>query len=208
MENSLTAPPADNAGMLNLGVILGENLAFGLVAGRTSAAQAACLTKLREEKLYQRVELRWEDFCAKYLHISRAEADRTIHLWMEFGAPYFEMAQLTRISPEAYRAIAPSVYDGALHIDGETINLNPENSGKVAAAVAELRRQLVVKKPPRHLEPHERIEEMEQRATAVVLEFDELSRKERFGDNWLQFTHALSRVRAALDRIAQENGMK
>ena len=208
MENSLTEAPAGAPGLLNLGAILGEGLAFGLVAGRTSAAQAACMARLREEKLYQQVEPHWEDFCPKYLNISRSEADKTIHLWLEFGSAYFEMAQLTRVSAEAYRAIAPAVHHGALHVDGEAIELNPENSRKVAAAVAEMRRRLAVKKPPRQLEPHQRIEDLDRRATAIILEFDEIGRKERCGENWLLFVNALSRVRSALARLAAEYDLK
>jgi hypothetical protein len=56
MENLDTSLPADAAGLLDLGVVLGESMTFGLVAGRTAAARAACLHRLREEKLYRRLE--------------------------------------------------------------------------------------------------------------------------------------------------------
>jgi hypothetical protein len=39
--------PADDAELLDLGSVLGQNLTFGLVAGRCSAAQAASLRRLR-----------------------------------------------------------------------------------------------------------------------------------------------------------------
>src|SRR5438874_1687410 len=52
------------------------------------------------------------------------------------------MAQLTRISPETYRAIAPAVKDGALHVDGEAIELNAESSRRVADAVSRFRRAI------------------------------------------------------------------
>ena len=57
------------------------------------------------------------------LKISGSEADKIIRLWEEFGASYFELAQLIRISPEGYRAIEPAVKDGALHHEGEAIEL-------------------------------------------------------------------------------------
>jgi hypothetical protein len=208
MRDSLSAPPAGNAGVLETGVALGESIAFGLVSGRTSAAQAACLHRLREEKLYKSVEPHWSDFCSKYLKVSRTEADRTIRLWQEFGPGYFEVSQLARVSPETYRAIAPAVKDGALHFEGEAIELNPDNSRRVAAAVAGLRRALPAKRPAPQLEPHERIEDLERRSTAFILEFDDISRRERHGENWLAFTRMLDRVRSALDRIARENGIK
>jgi len=142
MENLFPEIPAESAGLLTLGVALGENVAFGVVSGRTAAAQAACLQRVRQEKLFQALEPTWEQFCPKYLRISRAEADRTIRLWEEFGSGYFEMAQLTRISPETYRAIAPAVKDGALHVDGEAIELNAGNSRRVADAVSRFRRAI------------------------------------------------------------------
>jgi hypothetical protein len=40
---------------------------------------------------------------------------------------------LTRVSPQTFRAIAPAIQDGALRYNGETIELNAENSRKVAA---------------------------------------------------------------------------
>ena len=58
---------------------------------------------MREQKLFQALEPTWEQYCHKYLKISRVEADRAIRLWEEFGAGYFEMAQLTGISAETYR---------------------------------------------------------------------------------------------------------
>ena len=61
---------------------------------------------------------------------------------------------MTRVSPETFRAIAPAIQDGALHYQGEVIALNPENSHRVAAAVAGLRSALPKRSGgPRSLEP-------------------------------------------------------
>jgi hypothetical protein len=201
MENLFPEIPAESAGLLTLGVALGENVAFGVVSGRTAAAQAACLERVREEKLFQALEPTWEQFCPKYLRISRAEADRTIRLWEEFGSGYFEMAQLTRISPETYRAIAPAVKDGALHVDGEAIELNAENSRKVAAAVSRLRRAI-----PGRTASRNPIEDLRRRSIALVQEFEQIVRKERDGENWPQLTAVLKLLRSEITRIAAENG--
>ncbi len=202
MENLFPEIPAESAGLLTLGVALGENVAFGVVSGRTAAAQAACLQRVREEKLFQVLEPSWEQFCPKYLRISRAEADRTIRLWEEFGSGYFEMAQLTRVSPETYRAIAPAVKDGSLHVDGEAIELNAENSRKVAAAVSRLRRAI-----PGRTALRNPIEDLRQRSIALLQEFEEIAQKERDGENWPQLTAVLKLLRSELTRIAAENGV-
>jgi hypothetical protein len=41
MENLFPEIPAESAGLLTLGVALGENVAFGVVSGRTAAAQGS-----------------------------------------------------------------------------------------------------------------------------------------------------------------------
>jgi hypothetical protein len=39
------------------------------------------------------------------------------------------------------------------------------------------------------------------------MEFQEISRKERSGENWILLTRALLRVREELSRIERENGL-
>jgi hypothetical protein len=69
MTEELVSPlsPADVA-LLDLGVVLGQTQAYGVVAGRCSAAQALGLKRLREEKLYRRCSLTWGDFCRDHLN--------------------------------------------------------------------------------------------------------------------------------------------
>jgi hypothetical protein len=188
MNYSSNEIPAEIAGLLNLGVALGETHAFGAVSGRTAAAQAACLQRLRDEKLFQQLESKWEEFCPKYLGISRAEADKRIRLYQEFGASYFELAALTRVSAETYRAIAPCVKDGAIHIAGEVILMNAENSRRVTAAVAQLRRELPAKSAPPS-QPSARgaaarIDDLRERIVALTRELQEIAHAERNGDKW------------------------
>ena len=203
-ESNAAAPPEH----LDLGAALGQATAFGHVSGRTAAARAAAIFRIHEEKLYRHVSLTWEDFCPAYLKISRAEADRLLAAWREFGAPYFEFAHLTRISPDAFRALAPAIRDGAIHTPGESVELTPANASRVANIVAEFRRKLVLRRVSPTLEPHIRIAHLEQRCTKLVLDFDDLTRRERHGENWLHLTRAIARLRSSLDRLAQENDLK
>src|SRR5215813_9152441 len=193
MSESLSELAPPDAAMLDLGVILGQNLAFGLIAGRCSAAQAESLSRLREEKLYKKCAPTLDDFCSQHLKISRVEADRTIKLWQEFGAAYFELSQLTRVSPETFRAIAPAIHDGVLHHNGEAIELNSENSRRVAAAVAELRSALPGRSPEfdgliqelrdlgREMNLANRIEKLDKCGVALVAEFEKISCDEGLG---------------------------
>lgn len=206
MKPPIPEPPAEAADLLDLGAILGQNLALGLVAGRCSAAQAAGLRSLRESRAYKRVTPDWREFCFRYLKMSRTQADHLIRLLDEFGPGYFELAQLTRISPGAYRAIAPAVKDGALQFRGNAIELSVENSRQVAAAVAELRRALPPKKPAARPEMHVRVRQLDQKCTALIEEFTEIARKEREGENWLAFASTLNRISSSLRRLELECG--
>ncbi len=156
--------------MLDLGIALGQNQAFGLIAGRCSAAQAEGLTRLRNEKRYKQVDEHWKDFCSRYLRMSGTQADNIIRLWEEFGAGYFDLAQLTRVSPETYRALAPAVENGVLNLNGEEIALTMENSRKVAAAVREVRRSIPAKNTA-ELPLADRVARLDQLCNTLIDEF-------------------------------------
>jgi len=205
MDHSFQDVPAEIAGLLDLGIALGQNHAFGVISGRTSAAQAACLQRLRDEKLYQALEPRWEEFCPKHLGISRPEADKKIRLYQQFGVAYFELAALTRVSAETYRAIAPCVKDGALHIGSEVIELKAENSRRVTTAVAQLRRELPAKaasQPPHERSAAERIDDLRGRILALAQELQAIAQTERESDNRLRIAVALEVLTAEFASIA------
>src|SRR5215469_14921915 len=134
-----------------------------------------------------------EDFCLRYLKMNRGEADRIIRHLEEFGPAFFEISQITRISAETFRAIAPAVSDGVLHHKGEAIPLNAENSQRVAAAVAEMRSALPKKtaesnEPAREIkdlsrEPdlQQRIRNLATRCIAIVAELDRIAHDENLG---------------------------
>jgi len=201
-----STPKPDAADSLNLASILGQSHAFGLVAGRCSAAQAACLHRLRTTRAYLGQSSCWRDFCSRHLGIDGRNADKIVHLWEEFGATYFELAQLTSIPTDTYRALAPSLRDGALHLNGEVIDLVPENSPRLVAAIAGFRRATPAAQP-RQLQPHEQLAALGERCDAIAVELQQFSKRERCGENWLRFTQILSRLSAALKRLQLENGL-
>ncbi len=88
--------------ILDLGILLGQRRAFGLVAGRCSAAQAECLRKIRDEKTYLKFAPNWAGFCEGHLKISKRTADRVIAVLKKHGPLYFEMAALTGITPPEF----------------------------------------------------------------------------------------------------------
>ena len=207
MKEPISGLPADDAGLLDLGSAMGQCHTFGMIAGRCSAAHAATLKRVREERHYLRVSDSWRAFCNEYLNMSQTQADHITRLWDEFGASYFEVAQLTRISPETYRALAPAIHDGALHCNGQSVELSVENSRRVAAAVAELRRSLPAGQPACPASMPQRLSQIDKRCAKIVAEFEQISKQEQHGDYWMQFTEILMRWSAALRRIESENGL-
>ena len=166
MENETYAVPPEQAAMLDLGAALGQAHAFAQTAGRCTAAQAEALRALRQAKAYQRLGLSWEAFCAGYLRASRSQVDRIIATLDEFGPRYFELSQLVRLSPAAYRQCESSLAGGAIEVSGESVPLIPENAGKVARAVAALRAERDA-----NYDPWRRLD---QRLDSLVRQFEKL----------------------------------
>src|SRR5207244_9319028 len=127
--------------------------AFAIVANQCSAAQAECLKALHDSRAYQSYGLTWEQFCDQRVGLSRPQADRIIAQLEEFGANYFRLSQLTRISPAIYRELNPQIEDETIDIDGEKIPLNPDNTPRLRAAVERFRTQL--QKTRKDAETHE-----------------------------------------------------
>jgi len=131
MKNPIEKPDA------NLDRWLGRREAFGMIAGRCSAAEVESLRRIRNEKLYRGRTRNWAEFCAQ-LGVSRRNVERSIRQLEEFGPAYFHLAQLAHIRPEEYRTIAAHVTENGVHVEGAVIAFLPENTDKVTAAVAKL----------------------------------------------------------------------
>ena len=137
-----TPAPVEDGSTEELFRWLGRRDAFSLVAGRCSAADAEVIKRLRDTKLYLKKAKDWDEFCQKFLHMSKSNANHLLRLLDEFGPAYFYIAQVTRIGVKEYRScIAPAVSERGLACDGETIGITPENSAKITQAVASLRAQ-------------------------------------------------------------------
>jgi hypothetical protein len=141
-------PPAPDAGLLELGELLGRHQAFAAVAGRCSASQVACLRKIRDEKGYRATGLDWRQFCSERLGMARSYADRLIQNLNEFGPGYFDLSQVVRISPETFRKIASAVSGAGIEIRGEIVPSRPENAQRISEAVEALRGKAAKREKP------------------------------------------------------------
>jgi len=69
MEEQNPAPvPAD---LVEVAKQLGARQAFGLVAGRCSAADALLLREIRDSRKYLAFSPNFDEFCAQHLHMTR-----------------------------------------------------------------------------------------------------------------------------------------
>jgi hypothetical protein len=210
--------PADEV-VLGLGKVLGQSVAFGTIAGRCSAAQAAALRQARTERAYRRFGLTWNQFCPKHLRMSGTQADEIIRSLEEFGPEYFENTETVRISPDTYRLVAPFIQDKALHVEGETLELNSANVQKVARGVRESQRALP---PPAAPAPEpapaderqilsDRLDALHRNAMGVVAGFREFARDVRQAENPLpiegMLRGSLIVVGLEMQRVSLENGV-
>ena len=124
--------------LVELGILMGKREAFTTLAGRCSAAQAESLRRIRESQGYRELAANWDEFCTRNLRTSRRSVDRTIGWLVEFGPVFFDLAQMTGITADEYRAIAPAVRKDGIHLGTEVIALLPENAEQVAETVLRL----------------------------------------------------------------------
>jgi hypothetical protein len=125
-----------------LGVWIGREQAFNVLAQQCSAARAACLKQVRDSSAYKTLNLTWEEFCPEHAGISRKHADRLIAQLAEFGAPFFQLTDIVPVSPAVYREIEPAIVDGTIEFRGEQVPIARENATKIKAAVYLLRKEL------------------------------------------------------------------
>jgi len=134
----VSVPVVADGNLEDLNRWLGRREAFGLMAGRCSAADVECMRRIREDKLYLGRSATWPEFCTKYLHMGKSNANRLIGLLEKYGPEYFHIMQITRISAADYPAIAPAVSTEGIVAKGEIIPFAPENGERIAGAVQSL----------------------------------------------------------------------
>jgi succinate dehydrogenase flavin-adding protein (antitoxin of CptAB toxin-antitoxin module) len=192
---------------LEFGKVLGQSIAFGAIAGRCSAAQAAAIRQARNDKIHASVGMTWKEFCPRHLKMSRTQADAFINLLEEFGPDYFEHTQSVRISPDTYRLVAPCIKDKALQVGGEALELNSANVQKVAQSMRESRKALMPPAEPAPPEPavtappEERLATLIRHAAETVSQFREVAKVRRDAKQRLVFE---SRLRGVLIVLCAE----
>jgi hypothetical protein len=121
---------------------VGRQQAFAVMASKCTLAQAECLRQMRDSRAYAAYGLTWDQFCRQHAGIARSQADRLIHQLNEFGAAYFRLSELVRISDTTYRKLAPRIQGETIELGGQQIAIIPENASKLRAGIHKLRHEL------------------------------------------------------------------
>jgi hypothetical protein len=128
-----------NRDFIDLGTWIGRGQAFGVIANGCTAAQAESLRQIRDSGAYKQTGLDWEEFCPEYIGLTRQRVDTLIHNLEEFGKTYFDLSNIVRISPEAYRRVAPKIKDQSIQIGSEMVPIVPENAPRIRRAIQQAR---------------------------------------------------------------------
>ena len=126
MEDTMKIEVRKTEELFEIGAFTGRRQAFAALAGTCSAADAECLRRIREAKMYKALGLTWEGFCRERAGVSRVTADKLIRRLEEFGPGFFQLAQVTGITEPDYRRIAGSIRKEGLAFQGEVIPIQPE----------------------------------------------------------------------------------
>ncbi|SPF47926.1 conserved hypothetical protein [Candidatus Sulfopaludibacter sp. SbA4] len=138
-----TSEPVEKAtDYIDLGTCIGRGQAFGAIANKCAAAQAESLKMILETGAYKLTGRNWDQFCVEYVGLSPQRVGEIIRDLNEYGAAYYQLKEVIRISPETYRQLMPRIQDEKIEISGEWVPIVPENAALIRDAVNRLRADL------------------------------------------------------------------
>jgi hypothetical protein len=137
MDDKSVTRPAPRS--LNVERWLGRREAFGLIAGRCSAADVECLREIRNNKLYLETSKNWDEFCRVQLRTSRRKIDTAIGQLDKHGRPFFHATQMFRLTEAEYCAIEEHFSEEGVMLDGELVAWAAENGPRITEGIAKLR---------------------------------------------------------------------
>ena len=125
--------------MMELGRLIGAAQVSGYIARQCSYAEAQMLKRIKDTDSYKKFG-DWEEFCPRYLGISRQTADRIIKNLEAFGQDFFAISQFVRLSPETFSHL--QITDGKLLIGGEEVAVAKANEARIKAHIQQVQKDL------------------------------------------------------------------
>lgn len=142
--------------------------------GEARAGQVADLRLIRDRRLYAGLTRTWDEFCEKYLLISRRSVDRNIRQLREFGPVFFRVAEAMRLRSEQYRRIRGHICAEGVRIDNLLIPFGAQNQRRLEDAMAEL---LLRNRGRQPRKPGESYARLMRRITIAVNSLDRFDRR-------------------------------
>ncbi|SPF53313.1 conserved hypothetical protein [Candidatus Sulfopaludibacter sp. SbA4] len=128
---------------IDLGTCIGRTQAFGApISSKCAVARAETLAMIQETGAYKLTGRNWDQFCVEYAGLSPQRVGQIIRNVKEFGAEYYQLKEVIRISPETFRQLLPKIQDQKIEISGEWVNIVAENAALIRDAVNRLRADL------------------------------------------------------------------
>ena len=158
---------------------LGQAQATGVIARQCSFVEARLVKQLKEAGVHKHLQLTWDEFCARELHMSRNTADRLIQNVETLGEDYFAISQHVRIAPSTFQAL--DVKDGKLLIDGNEVAITRDNRDVISQHIEHTRRELAKR--------DEQLGEKEREAKKYKAERDEQKRAAENANSRLRDIH-------------------
>lgn len=117
-----TTAPRDAAVLVQIGAAN----AFRMMSAWSTAQYALTLRSIKDEGIYLQVASTWEDFCERYLPISRRTADEDIHFLEVLGQEFLAAAEQIGLGRRQLRRLASVPADLLPRPDGDVIVIGDE----------------------------------------------------------------------------------
>ena len=124
---------------MELGRLVGAAQISGYIARQCSYAEAQMLKRIKDSGAYKQFG-EWEEFCPRYLGVSRNTADRIVKNLEAFGQEFFAISQFVRLSPDTFSHL--QITDGKLLIGGEEVAVAKANESRIKAHIQQVQKEL------------------------------------------------------------------
>jgi len=192
--------------VFGLGAVVGQGKALGATGERYLLAMAKLFLELRETSRFKAVAGNWDEFCTDYVGLSSRQINNYIHQLQEFGETYLSLSGLVPISTAFYQKIAHRIHDDKLEINGELVDIVPENANLIRTEIKRLRAELrqaaqsTQATPKPDLSTSLGVSALQDRADAILNDFRTAASHR---DNALRVVGIISRYLRELSDIAR-----
>jgi hypothetical protein len=115
--------------------------AYSSIVGSIDASKVEAMKKAKAAA--RRAHIPWHTLCPETFGTSHSQADRLIRAYDTHGLTFFRLTEIGRVGINSFHQLnlAERLDGNSILIDGEPVEIAPENAARIRAAVDALRRQ-------------------------------------------------------------------